>query len=103
MKWTGRSIFRKSSAPEADVAVVENSGAPITPGTTLALRAGLAGMRTQLARAQRSDPRLAQIISHLSKETAGTYLAEPRGPEMRKVAARAYNYRLTNDKVLVAK
>ena len=58
---------------------------PIEPGTTLALRAGLAGMRTELAKAQRKDPRLSEIISRLKREPAGSYLSEPRGAEMKKV------------------
>ena len=61
-KWTGRSIFSKAEAPASDGAVVEGSGLPIRPGSTLALRAGLAGMRSELAAAQRQDPRLKEII-----------------------------------------
>ena len=79
------------------------SGAPIPPGTTTALRASLSTLRTELARAQRQDPRLSDIIACLKKEPAGTYLAEPRMPEGRRTRARAYPYRLASDGVLVAK
>ena len=103
MKWTGRSIFTKVGAPPTDSAAIENTGLPIAPGSTLALRAGLAGMRRELACAQRKDPRLLELIRHLQKEPAGSYLAEPRGPEMQKVKHRALQYRLTTDNVLVAK
>ena len=67
------------------------------------MRAALATMRTQLARAQRQDPRLAEIIAHLRRRPAGEYLAEPRGPEARKVKTRALQYRLASDSVLLAK
>ena len=67
------------------------------------LRTGLAGLRGQLAAAQRQDPRLTQIISYLKKEPAGSYLAEPRSGQLAETRARAYKYRLTNDNLLVAK
>jgi transposase InsO family protein len=103
MRWTGRSIFHKLAAPPSDTAVVDSSGSPIDPSSNLALRASLAGLRTQLAKAQRTDPRLSEIIAKLRNESAGSYLSEPRGPEYKKVKFRAFKYRLTNDKVLVAR
>ena len=69
----------------------------------MALRSSLATLRTELARAQRQDPRLADIISALKKEPAGTYLAEPRQPEGRRTKVRANQYRLASDGVLVAR
>ena len=79
MKWSGRSVFRKAIASADDSATVENTGFPIKPGTTLALRASLSTLRVDLAEGQRQDPRLMQIISKLFKMAAGAYLAEPRG------------------------
>ena len=39
----------------------------------------------------------------MAGEPAGSYLSEPRGPEGRKVKARALKYRVTSDGVLVAR
>ena len=104
MKWTGRFIFIKlCDTLASDGAVVELSGMPIAPGTILAVRASLSTVRSQLAAAQRQDPRLDQIIRHLRGERAGSYVAEPRGPDSRKVQARSLKYRLTIDNVLVAR
>ena len=102
-KWTGRSVFRKAVAPPTDSATPDTTGMPIVPGTPMALRAGLAGMRGQMAVAQRKDPRLLEIIKFLQKEPAGSYMAEPRGAELRKIKVRALKYRLTSDKLLVAR
>jgi len=103
LKWTGRSIFTKITAPALEAAAVVTSGSPMTPGDTPALRASLASMRSQLAAAQRRDPRLAQIIQHLKGSTAGSYLPEPRSSETRKVQKRALHYRLSSDNVVVAR
>ena len=103
MKWTGRSIFFKKLAPPADTAQLDKTGAAIDPSSPAAFKASLAGLRTQIAKAQRKDPRLAQIISRLRREKAGAYIAEPRGPEHAKIKSRALHYRLTSDDVLVAK
>ena len=104
-KWTGRSTFYKKVVAAADVsdtAVVPNTGTEVKPNTPDALRAGLAGLRTQLGLAQRKDPRLAQIISTLKKEPKGSYLADPVRPESFKAKTRAYQYRLASDGLLVA-
>ena len=100
-KWTGRSIFYKVEKP-SDTAMLETSGLPIPPGSTLSLRAGLAGLRTQMAEAQRRDPRLLEIVRFLRKEPAGSYLPAPRA-QLGKVRRRALLYRLTSDHLLVAR
>ena len=100
-KWTGRSIFDKADKPPEDAAALETSGLPVPPGSSLALRAGLATMRTQLAEAQRRDPRLVEIIRCLWREPAGSYLPEPR-LQYGKVKSRALMYRMTSDNLLVA-
>jgi len=104
-KWTGRSIFYKKESPDVvpDAATVPNTGTEVKPNTPDGLRAGLAGMRTQLRQAQAKDPRLVQIISSLKKMNKGSYLAEPRGPDSHKVKVRAYEYRLASDGLLVAR
>ena len=61
-------------------------------------------MRTQLAKAQDADPRLREIRKALGKSAkVGDYIAEPRGPEAKKVKTRALQYRITADNVLVAR
>ena len=104
-KWKGRSVFVKKKASAGPVVRdgVDTSGAPITPGSTTAMRASLSTLRTELARAQRQDPRLADIIACLKREPAGAYLAEPRMPEGRRTRVRSYQYRLASDGVLVAR
>ena len=102
-KWTGRSVFPKATAPPSDAACMDASGAPVHPGSQGDLRVGLSGMRSQLAAAQRRDPRLSEIILYLRKEKAGSYLPEPRGASLKKVRERSYQYRLTSDNVLVAR
>ena len=102
-KWTGRSVFTKSRTEPTDSAVTSTTGAPIEPGSTVALKAGLAGLRSQLSKAQRTDPRLAEIIANLKGLKLGSYLSEPRGPGALKVRRRALKYRLTADEVLVAR
>ena len=59
-------------------------------------------MRGQLAKAQRQDPRLLEIINYLQKQPAGSYMSEPRA-DLRKVKSRALKFRLTSDKLLVAR
>jgi len=105
-KWIGRSTFTKKEInPEAatDTATVPKTGAEIKPESPESLRAGLAGLRTKLIAAQRIDPRLAPIVANLKKEPKGSYIAEPYGPDNRKVSKRALQYRLASDGLLVAK
>ena len=71
------------------------SGAPIRPGSTPAMRAALSTLRTELARAQRKDPRLADIIACLKRENPGTYLAEPRMPEGRRTQVECWWQKVT--------
>ena len=86
-----------------DSAVIDASGTPIGPESTLAFRASLAGLRGELARAQHADPVLHEIRSMLKNQPAGTYISEPRGPETKKVKERTHKFRLTSDNLLVAK
>jgi hypothetical protein len=87
-----------------DAAQVDGSGKTVDPASPAALRASLAGLRSELAKAQRLDPKLNEIIQHLRGKPAGEYLAEPRGPAgKQKVRRRALQFRLTTDKLLVAK
>ena len=79
------------------------AGDPLKSGTIDGLRAGLAGLRVQLRVAQEKDPRLSPIIAALRKQPPSSYLSEPRGPESRRTNARALEYRLASDGVLVAK
>ena len=60
-RWTGRSVFLKDSMVGPDAGEVEKTGMPIRPGSTEAMRASLATLRTELSVAQRQDPRLAEI------------------------------------------
>ena len=100
-KWKGRSGSTKKKTVK-DCAALDTLWAPIKPGSTQALRASLSSLRTELARAQRQDPRLADIIARPKRELVGTYLAEPRMPEGRRTQVRALKYRLASDGVLVA-
>ena len=100
---TGKSIFFKIGAPEVDPAAELPAGAPIVPDSVEAMHASLLGLRTELARAQRADPRMAGIIAKLRKEPLGSFISEPRGPEGRKFKVRALKYRLASDGVLVAR
>ena len=101
-RWTGRSIFIKQEALVPDCGELDRSGIPIRPESTEGMRASLATMRTQLAKAQRQDPRLLEIINHLKGEQLGTYVAEPRSAAPR-IRHRALRYRMTTDNVLVAR
>ena len=103
MRWTGRSTFFKRIVEPSDAAAPDVSGAAVEPGSIAALKGSLAGMRQQLAKAQKRDPRLAQIISRLHAEKTCSYIAEPRGPENMKVKTRSLHYRMTADGLLVAK
>ena len=91
-KWTGRSVFRKVSAPPVDSAVVDASGSPVQPATLPAMQASLATCREPLREARNLDPRLAQIIGALKGQPAGTYIADPRAGELRKAQYRALSY-----------
>jgi hypothetical protein len=102
-QWTGQTIFKKkpefcpassSEAPPASVVGV--------PVVSPQLSANLSVLRTELAAAQRQDPRLSQIISYLEKKPAGTYLVQPR-TELAKVKHDAESYRLAADGVLILK
>jgi hypothetical protein len=86
-----------------DTATVDATGSLFTPGATVALWVGLAGLRSELAEAQRQDKRLNDIIRYLQKESAGSYLSEPRVGELRRTQARAFKYRLTSDNLFVAR
>ena len=101
-RFTGRSMFPKRGSQ--DLSESDKRGSvPIKPDTTEGMQVALAGMRTQLAAAQRQDPRLNEIIQQLRGAPLGSYLAEPRGREALRAQTRAYNYRLASDKVLVAR
>ena len=76
---------------------------PIRPDSTEGVRASLAGMRTQLAAAQRRDPRLSAIIRALKREPRGNYVSDTPGVDGRRLKARLYKYRLASDGVLVAR
>ena len=54
-------MFYKIVKPDSDTATVPNTGTEVKPDTPAGLRAGLAGMRTELRVAQSKDPRLSQI------------------------------------------
>jgi len=103
-RWTGRSIFHKRGAPPPSQSTAcDASSLPIAPGEPAGMRASLASMRTQLAKAQRQDPDLAQIIEHLKGRKAGSFLAGPRSTDSRKTKVRALQFRLASDGVLVAR
>ena len=104
-KWTGKTVFFKKSAKAvADSATVPRDGVHIQPGTTEHLRTGLAAMRTELAAAQRKDPRLLEIINGLRGATPKSqYIVDPRGAAGKRAGERALHYRLAVDNVLVAK
>ena len=59
-------------------------------------------MRTQLAAAQRQDPRPREIIAAIKKEPRGEYASEHPRKDAQKLRARTYNYRPPSDGVLVA-
>ena len=50
---------------------------PVLSDSLEALQSSLSGLRGQLAKAQRKDPKLNEIINHLERQPAGSYLAEP--------------------------
>ena len=58
-------------------------------------------MRTELAAAQRRDPRLVATLRYLKDEPQGSYFLEPRRSAC-LARAGALRYRLTTDGVLVA-
>ena len=99
-RWIGKSIFQKegTSSEEDEIPSV----VPIKPDSVEGLRASLAGMRTQLAAAQRQDPRLREIIAAIKKEPRGEYASEHPRKDAQKLKARTYHYRLASDGVLVA-
>lgn len=70
-KWTGRSTFRKKIAAPRDTAAIDTSDVHLQPGRTIASLAGLAGLRSELAKAQRQDKHLDDIRC-LRKEPAGS-------------------------------
>ena len=93
-------VFFKKGTPSEDDALP--SAVPIKPDSVEGLRASLAGMRTQLAAAQRQDPRLREIIAAIKKEPRGEYASEHPRKDAQKLRARTYRYRLASDGVLVA-
>ena len=86
--WIGSSVFHKKSEgvvpPEVDPAIV-------SPDSFKALTFQLSTMRQELQEAQVKDPGLKNLIACLSKEPAGTYLADPLR-ESRKTHVRASKY-----------
>ena len=98
MDW--KEYFLKKGTPSEDDALP--SAVPIKPDSVEGLRASLAGMRTQLAAAQRQDPRLREIIAAIKKEPRGEYASEHPRKDAQKLRARTYRYRLASDGVLVA-
>ena len=87
-RWTGRSVFVKIKAEE-DTGEMPTQGTPLRPGSVESIQATLSTLRTELAEAQRRDPRLLEIINTLQKQERGSYLAEPRGPEGQRSKSRA--------------
>ena len=89
----------KADKPPEDAAALGTSGLPIPPGSTLALRAGLAGMRTQLAEAQRRDPRRSPGVCG---EGPRVHTCPSRACSTGKLR-RALMYRMMSDNLLVAR
>ena len=108
--WTGKSIFIKLGAVAAPAAVaaaapevpVHVDGQPVAAGSAAALSADLHSMRKELIAAQRSDPRLKEIIGVLERKPLGSFLAAPR-VEGKRAQARSDNYKLAADGLLLLK
>jgi hypothetical protein len=102
LKWTGRSLFPKASAPLGD-GIPEVSGRPVFPHSVEELSVTLSTLRDQLIRAQRLDPQIREIIGALSREPKGTFLAQPRSIEGARAVSRSMYYRLASDGLVLAK
>ena len=102
-RWTGKSIFQKMNAEQPNEDDALPNAVPIRPDSTEGVRASLAGMRTQLAAAQRRDPRLLAIIRALKGEPRGNYVSDSPVADGRRLKTRLYKYRLASDGVLVAR
>ena len=70
---------------------------------TALLSADLHGMRAELGEAQRKDPSLREIIAVLERKPAGESVAAPRGGDFRRARARAEDYLLGEDGLLLRK
>ena len=75
---------------------------PVLSDSPEALQSSLSGLRGQLAKAQRKDPKLHEIMEHLKRKPAGSYLAEPRA-DIKRVKARALQYPLAANGLFVVK
>ena len=102
-RWTGKSIFQKMNAEQPNEDDALPNAVPIRPDSTEGVRASLAGMRTQLAAAQRRDPRLQAIIRALKGEPRGNYVSDSPVADGRRLKTRLYKYRLASDGVIVAR
>jgi hypothetical protein len=76
--WTGKTVFVEKGVLPSDEPRPE-------PEQVTTVLPGFAGMRGELARAQRKDPGLLEVIQSLRKAPMGSYLVDPRGPGGRRV------------------
>ena len=104
--WTGHTVFLKRAVPGSSPALVDPvSGKTVEPESVESLALSLETLRDELKIAQLKDPKFVQIIGVLKKKPAGEFIAESLGPsaELKKAKARAVNFTLADDGLLLGK